>query len=539
MGEKIELYNIEIFHNNIKIELIYFSEKKQENIQIFLEKDKKQKMFFKLESCKKKFGERENLNGIKAAITFDVQEYAKFKLKLKQNNVISEINWKNNQGKDLNFKSNEFIIFNKKKCIKINDNGIEIIKRNMLSKIKYNIKKIIYGIIKYKIFCLYRFFKGKEKYILINDRIIDGNDNGEALFKYICNNKLEIKKYTYYVIDKKNLNKVKDLKKVGKILKFGSIKHKIKYLNSKIIATSHIGNTVGVYNPFSNSEMELYRDIINKKVIFLQHGIIMSDFHVMFNRYRMVIDKIVVSTKMEYNSILNDGYFYDNDMIIKTGLARFDKLKNEKKNIILICMSWRKNIANFTEANFCKTQYFEAISDLLKSKKIQQLLDRYDYSIQFVTHPELNRYIRVFKKYETNRIKIFESKEINYSDIFNKCSMLVTDYSSIHFDLAYLKKPIIYYQFDEKDFFQNHTSNGKGKFDYRLNGFGDVTITQEKLEQLIENLLKSRCKMPNKYKIRAENTFFNIDNKNSERIYNEILKMMKFETKNYRFNNVQ
>ena len=45
--------------------------------------------------------------------------------------------------------------------------------------------------------------------------------------------------------------------------------------------------------------------------------------------------------------------------------------------------------------------------------------------------------------------------------------------------------------------------------------------------------------MPNKYKIRAENTYFNIDNKNSERIYNEILKMMKFETKNYRFNNVQ
>ncbi|BEJ86313.1 hypothetical protein B10525_14460 [Campylobacter jejuni] len=34
---------------------------------------------------------------------------------------------------------------------------------------------------------------------------------------------------------------------------------------------------------------------------------------------------------------------------------------------------------------------------------------------------------------------------------------MITDYSSVAFEMAVLKKPVIYYQFDKDEFFAKHT----------------------------------------------------------------------------------
>ena len=36
---------------------------------------------------------------------------------------------------------------------------------------------------------------------------------------------------------------------------------------------------------------------------------------------------------------------------------------------------------------------------------------------------------------------------ISYEDLLTESSLMVTDYSGVQFDFAYMKKPIIYYQF--------------------------------------------------------------------------------------------
>ena len=38
--------------------------------------------------------------------------------------------------------------------------------------------------------------------------------------------------------------------------------------------------------------------------------------------------------------------------------------------------------------------------------------------------------------------------------------MLITDYSSVYFDIAYMRKPIIFYQFDEEEFRRKHYQRG-------------------------------------------------------------------------------
>lgn len=105
-----------------------------------------------------------------------------------------------------------------------------------------------------------------------------GDDNAEQLFRYINQEDKKFSKYTYFVLDKNSPN-FKDISKAGKVLKYGSLKHKLKYINSKMIMSSHASYYDRVFNPFNEQEMSVYKDKINKQFVFLQHGVIMNDVH--------------------------------------------------------------------------------------------------------------------------------------------------------------------------------------------------------------------------------------------------------------------
>ena len=65
-----------------------------------------------------------------------------------------------------------------------------------------------------------------------------------------------------------------------------------------------------------------------------------------------------------------------------------------------------------------------------------------------------------------NEIRV--SYDESYQELFNNSSVLVTDYSSVFFDFAYLKKPVIYYHPIDDYHYEN------SYFDYETMGFGDV-----------------------------------------------------------------
>ena len=538
MCDFLELYDIKVIGNKIELEALYVNDEGINNLKVFLQSiNSEERIYFSL--IDKYYGNNNNIRGYKCKVVLDINYIANYKIMIDNNNKVYESCWYNNQKKVLDFNKNKFYIFTNNFIIKFNNNGFITDKKYLFSKIKYNIEKTIYGIATYKKLFIFRFLKFKEKYYIINDRVTEGNDNGEALFKYIYKNDKKIARKTYYLIDKSNKNKYNELKKIGKVLKFKSFKHKLKFLNSKIIITSYIGNGANVYNPFSDSEMEIYRDLINKKTIFLQHGILMSDYHLMFNRARMVIDRFVISTKKEHDSILKYNYLYEDGQLIKTGLARHDLLKNNCQNKILIFFTWRKWLSNLNRKQFANSKYFLTIKSLLTNHDFINNFVKKNYQIELVLHAELTKFYDVFKSLNSNYIKVYKSRDIEYSDKFNKCNMLITDYSSIHFDIAYLKKPIIYYQFDSSEFFNNHTSNGFSEFDYSRDGFGDVTSSENEVIDLTNSYIKNDCKMKEKYIDKVNKTFYNLDGNNSKRI-SEIIKQLSSEnSKNYRFNNVQ
>lgn len=401
------------------------------------------------------------------------------------------------------------------------------IRRYTKSTFYYNCVSMLKIIKRFKYFAFLRLFnKRNKKYILINDRPEKAGDNGEALFKYINLNRKDLKKVTYFVIDKKS-DDYKRLKKIGNVVNIRSLKHKYMFINCKMLYSSH--NHKLFYNAFDLEHLKYYSDLFDYKFVWLQHGIIKDDLSNESNGLNTKDDYMVVSTKGEYDEIDQTKYFLGDKKLILTGLARYDYLDNEPKNIVTICPTWRKELTGKIledgthEAlpNFEKSDYYSNYKELLESDELNALLSKYNYRMNFVLHPGMVNYIEYFKKFENDHIKILNQNDVVYSDIFKESKLLITDYSSVFFDFAYLKKPEIFFQFDSDTFFTKHYKIGY--FDYKKDAFGDILMSPSEVVDKIKFYFKNDFKMENKYIERVNNTFAYNDKNNCKRILNATL----------------
>lgn len=379
---------------------------------------------------------------------------------------------------------------------------------------------------KYKVNTLPRIFaKRKKKYILINDRINVAGDNGEALFRYICEtNYKNMKKNTYFVISKKSSD-YKKLKKIGNVVSSGSLKHLLLFLNAKYIYSSH--NTRNFYMPFDFKMFKFYSNLLNYKFIWLQHGITKDDISEFANKYRNLNNFVICGSIGEEKEFLKEKYLFEKEEIKLTGFSRYDLLENKTKNIITIMPTWRTYLTGkmtdygYNEAidGFSESEYYLNYKFLLTNEKLIKFLEENNYILKFALHPGMMSYIDEFKKFENNNIIILSSDSLNYNKLFKESKLIITDYSSAVFDFAYLKKPIIYFQFDKVLFFDKHYK--KGYFDYETDGFGPVIEDRYDLIDKILEMAKNNFNNDKKYINRVEKTFKYFDKNNCKRILDE------------------
>ena len=71
--------------------------------------------------------------------------------------------------------------------------------------------------------------------------------------------------------------------------------------------------------------------------------------------------------------------------------------------------------------------------------------------------------------------------------------MLITDYSSAACDFAYLRKPVIYANFDLDHIYKIHYYN-KGYFDYDINGFGPNCKSYDQTIDEMIKCIENNCK---------------------------------------------
>ena len=398
--------------------------------------------------------------------------------------------------------------------------GIDLTKKERLlrDQIKEQYKKTYKKIILKR--QLYQWTKKvfKKEIWLISDRANKAGDNGQALFEYLCKNKQK-GIVPVFAISKKSVDYNK-IKKIGRTLAIESNLFKYVRLISDKMISSHCEDSICY--PYRQPIADL---LINQKIVFLQHGITKDDISSIYNRKAKNLSLFITASPYEYDSIINNSNYYLSPKEVKlTGFPRFDKLNNNPQKIISIVPTWRKSLLKKgkdgewePKCDFEKTYYYYSYSEILYNEKLNSVLKEYGFKLNFIQHPLMGTTNSYFK--DTEVVKIIS--EPQYNTVFSESSLLITDYSSTAFDFAYLRKPVLYYQFDKDVFFASHTYK-EGYFSYEENGFGDVIDNKDDLINAIIECVKGGCQLSPKYKQRIDDFLIFNDNKNCGRVVEAI-----------------
>lgn len=179
--------------------------------------------------------------------------------------------------------------------------------------------------------------------------------------------------------------------------------------------------------------------------------------------------------------------------------------------------TWRWNLVSLNEDEFKKSNFYKAYNELLNDDELLEFLDSKGYNLVFKPHPNLVKFRDAFDKHP-----LVDFDERSYEDIFSYSSALITDYSSVSFDYAYMEKPVVYYQFDKKDF---HFDIENSYFKYDAMGFGPIADDYEGLKGHIVSLVLGECVMDGIYRKRVNDFFKFRDKQNSKRVYDAICEM--------------
>lgn len=362
---------------------------------------------------------------------------------------------------------------------------------------------------------------------LISDRAAKAGDNGEAMFRYICeNHRKDVK--CYFVI-RKDCPDYKRMKDIGPVLVKDSIVHKILLLASNCILSSQ--GELDIYNPFKNHS-EAYRDILaSTKFVFLQHGITKDDISGWLKKRNKNLKGFVTAARPEYQSILDGSYGYTEQEVWATGFPRFDRLYQSNEKLITVMPTWRRyhmgemNLATGKWSllpGFEQTQYFQFYNQLINNPRLIQAAKKNGYTLAFFPHPILQSYI---ERFSHNPGWLFLDIDTEYRDTYARSSLMLTDYSSAVFDFAYMRKPVIYTQFDSEEFFSGKHNYTKGYFDYERDGFGEVEYDLESTVNRIIEYMENGCQLKDKYRERIDNFFMFNDRNNCQRVYEKIMEL--------------
>lgn len=377
---------------------------------------------------------------------------------------------------------------------------------------KFTFKIIINAVI-FRIihFLMYPLFKNRKIWLFADRRDLSG-DNGEHFFNYSMEINDDIHKY--FVIEKncEDYERLKDI--YGRhILEFGSFRHKFLYSFCEKFMQSQISPSTN--NPFHILSSRIYAGLYTANVYFLQHGVNRYDMSSWITKFDKNLSLILSVSDLDYNEFTSDKYNFDKEVIQTLGYPRFDNLNNENlKKQIVIMPTWRNYIKNSHQ--LVNSEYYKRFNNLLNNEKLIEHAKNNGYEIILKPHPLMYKFIDTFEVNDYVKIDNVTKHHVILCD----SALMITDYSSVAFDFVYLKKPVIYYQYEGGN--DHHFDIGTEFVDDDSMEFGEIIKYEDQLIDKIIEYIDNNCEMEEIYKKRVDNFFKYIDKNNSKRVYDWI-----------------
>lgn len=347
---------------------------------------------------------------------------------------------------------------------------------------------------------------------LISERPGEARDNGYALYNYIRDK--HPGDDVFYVISRDGIDR-KKFENSKKIIDFYSFRHYIYYLAAYGHASAHVD--AGTPNNRVSNYLETHGLLKNKKV-FLQHGV--TKDKISFGYYSVSrADLFVCAAKPEYDFCKKE-FGYPDGAVQLLGFARFDGLElNKSKRQILLMPTWRAWLANADEEEFIHSEYYQTYQGLINNLDLNEFLATNNMKLIFFPHSDMQKFLHLYKT-SCSQIEIAGSAKNDVQTLLVESALLITDYSSVAFDMAYMERPVIYFHFDYEEY--RGGQHPEGYYSYTNDGFGPVCKDKVEVISYIKRMVNNSMRMEQKYTERVNDFFAYRDQNNCSRIYEAI-----------------
>ncbi len=363
------------------------------------------------------------------------------------------------------------------------------------------------------------FFAGRQIW-LIGERTDTAQDNGLHLFKHL--RKTHPKRRVYYVIDRSSPQRDR-VAHLGNVVDHSSLRHQVLMLHAGVLANAY---SIRYLTPTPWGQESYVRHLawrIGALRVYLKHGV-----HLNPNAFKRGLSgyDMVLTVMSRESEALRAVSGYDRQ-IHEIGMPRYDGLTPAPRSrTVLFMPTWRQYLvprlsgrANPGQIPFEGSAYERFISGVLHSPRLLQMLEKYDYRLTFLPHYNMTAHFdRTLAA--AGRIGVADTNLTSFQELLRTCDAFLTDYSSVHFDVAYLGTPVIYARFDEDDYEAGHAS--ASWFDYERDGYGPVTHSVDETLDALEHLLERDCAVEQMYANRVADSFTYRDRDNSARVVTAI-----------------
>lgn len=203
-----------------------------------------------------------------------------------------------------------------------------------------------------------------------------------------------------------------------------------------------------IYSPLER----FFRKSPNIEYICIGHGTAFfrnshfKGYYMSTRRY----NRILVSNEYEKELLIN--YNWKDEMFIKAGLPRWDKLPTRKTDNkkILIFFTWRRTFGDNT-IDINEFEYIKKQKEFFASDRIKKLKSQYGVSFCMGYHHALLDQCEgdLYGLIASNVVEFVSNDQI--SRAIAESAMLLTDFSSVFADFYFQNKPVVFYRLDEND----------------------------------------------------------------------------------------
>jgi hypothetical protein len=318
------------------------------------------------------------------------------------------------------------------------------------------------------------------------DRVDAGGDNGEAFCRWVRERHPEVD--AWFVLDPASPDWPRLEREGFRLVAHGSDEHAALTRHARFLLSSHARSEhVQPFGPDAPAP--------RWRFVFLQHGVATGDMSRWLNQRDIAL--VLATAGPEHDAFAGEStYRLTPSEVVHVPMPRLHELSAAAREAgaphrLLVAPTWRRELAaRFSDAPLAERQqapYVRHWTGVLGSDDLHRVAEQHGLRVTFVPHPNARE---LFTGLVTDeRVDVVSPDETPYRALLATSAVLVTDYSSITFDLAWLGRPTVYLQHDRDEFYGGRHNVRTGWFSYEDDGFGPVTHDVAGTVQGVEEVL--------------------------------------------------